>query len=161
MNLSGHEFFHGLGLAFVAVSIGWSEPVAAQDDPVSVPDLRGEWSASAGHVVHTSGSVSDLARDVEVFYITVDTQTDATFSATQRARAKSGIRTGTNDGRPLEGEGPQLIGVIDWDGETVRIVDVGDDTNYLCRAAVNEMRCTYWETGAEAIAGRVIFQRSR
>ncbi len=46
--------------------------------------------------------------------------------------------------------------------KSVRALDEGfHQRDGSCRAAVNEMRCTYWETGAEAIAGRVIFQRSR
>ncbi|WP_421726058.1 hypothetical protein [Bauldia sp.] len=118
---------------------GYSAPAVSQD----VPSLVGTWISTH----HTQSSQGFTTIEVE---LVIDEQQDGLFNGQVSWRLLEIGDSGSED----------VLGVIDWDNETVVIVNV-NDTGYIQARLVNDvtMEHVYYESGANAVVSRGVWQK--
>ena len=140
----------------IAISAIWfANAAVAQDAP---PSLLGTWVTTKGELAHWEGSVKDHSGSVGT--LTVEEQVGGAFRGTMHW-------DNDRSGPEFEGKAGEhhvqaetVVGVIDWDNETVYWVDHDDETTYRARLVDNNtMHMIALEPGAHAVAVRMIMVR--
>ena len=126
----------------------------------TVPNLEGIWIKTDGQIRYWNGEINDFPDSYEISQIEIEAQIGAVFEAYQSSIAIEGAHQGRQGAAPISSDRLPMLGVIGWDGTTVRIGDIGDTTSYQCTLVEQDtMHCTLLEAGDHALAGRVVLER--
>jgi hypothetical protein len=139
--------------AVVAVFLA-SAAAAAEEAGQVIPNLIGKWTAEY-KVFSPRGFVESSN------VLTVTEQDGPYFRGNHVWTVKKGSKDlVTQHGKIVTSEKEPIIGVIDFDGKTVRIVEQGDTGRFDGRVAgPNKMELVHTEGGAEALLYRAVFIR--
>lgn len=134
------------------------------DDPqnttVPIPNLEGKWVNTEGRIIYWNKQISNIPEDYETAQFEIKGQNGAVFEAYLSVIPKSPEHPGRHGSDPLPPTALPLLGVIDWDGKSVLMTDIGDNTIYKCTiTGENTMQCMVWESGDHALAGRILLER--
>ncbi|MEM7445641.1 MAG: hypothetical protein AAF414_20130 [Pseudomonadota bacterium] len=144
-------------LAVAVMSTVPHQPASANEP---VPNLEGIWAKTDGQIRYWDGQINTFPQSYEISQIEITDQEGAVFEAYQSSVAIEGAQQGRHGTEPISSDRLPMLGVIDWDGVSVRIADIGDTTAYECTLVDDDtMYCTLWEAGDHALAGRVVLER--
>ena len=131
-----------------------SAVAVAEETGQAIPNLVGKWTAE--YKVFSPHGVVESSNVLTV------TEQDGPYI---RGNHVWTIRNGpkglvTQHGKAITSEMEPIIGVIDFDGKTVRIVEKGDTGRFDGRVAgQHKMELVHTEGGAEAFVYRAVFTR--
>ena len=120
--------------------------------------MVGTWVSVEGEIGHWSGTLRPLEETIAT--LEVEAQVGGVFRGT--------IIYDNDESGPefegLDGIGHVLVepvlGVVDWDGETIVVVDIGDQTIHRGRLVdANTMEVIAYEAGDYAVVNRMILVR--
>jgi len=129
-----------------------SAAAAAEEEAQGIPNLVGKWTAEY--------KVFSPRGFIESTNVLTVTEQDGPYI---RGNHVWTVRKGPKDlitqrGKVVGSEKEPIIGVIDFDGKTVRIVERGDTGRFDGRVAgPNKMELIHTEGGAEAFVYRAVF----
>ena len=134
------------------------------DDPQNttapIPNLEGIWVNAEGQVIYWNKKISTIPEDYETAQFEIKGQNGAVFEVDLSIIPKSPEHPGRHGSDVLPKTALPLLGVIDWDGTSVWMTDIGDNTIYKCTiTGENTMQCMAWESGDHALAGRILLER--
>ncbi|MCB9283898.1 MAG: hypothetical protein H6563_07495 [Lewinellaceae bacterium] len=136
---------------------GADEP---QNTTAPIPNLEGIWVNTYGRIIYWNKTISTIPEDYETAQFEIKGQNGAVFEAYQSLIPKSSEHPGRHGSDALPKTALPLLGVIDWDGMSVWMTDIGDNTIYKCTiTGENTMQCMVWESGDHALAGRILLER--
>ena len=127
---------------------------AAEEAGQVIPNLVGKWTAEY--------KVFSPRGYIESSNVLTVTEQDGPYI---RGHHVWTVRKGPKDlitqhGKAVTSEKEPIIGVIDFDGKTVRIVEQGDTGRFDGRiVGPNKMELVHTEGGAEALVYRAVFTR--
>ena len=132
-------------------------PALAQAQ-TEAPDLVGTWVSVEGEIGHWSGTLRPLEETVAT--LEVEAQLGGVFRGTiTYDNDESGPEFEGRDGirhRLVE----PVLGVVDWDGQTIVVVDQWDETIHRGRLVdANTMEVIAYEAGDYAVVNRMILVR--
>lgn len=134
----------------------------SQNPSSSIPNLEGIWVNTHGQVIYWNKKISNIPEDYETAQFDIKGQNGGVFEAYLTIIPKSSEHPGRHGSDPLPQTALPMLGVIDWDGKSVMMTDIGDGTIYKCRiTGENAMECMLWESGDNAIAGRILLERKQ
>lgn len=138
-----------------------TQPVDNQSNiSISTPNLEGIWVKTDGQVIYWNKETSNFPRDYETAQVEIKGQKGAVFEAYQSSIPKSPEHPGRHGSDSIPKTALPLLGVVDWDGKSVLMTDIGDNTIYKCTiTGENTMQCMVWESGDNALAGRILLER--
>lgn len=122
------------------------------------PDMVGTWVSVEGEIGHWSGTLRPLGETIAT--LEVEAQVGGVFRGTIiYDNDESGPEFEGRDGiRHLLVE--PVLGVVDWDGETIVVVDRWDQTIHRGRLVdANTMEVIAYEAGDYAVVNRMILVR--
>jgi hypothetical protein len=131
-----------------------SAAAAAEEAGQVIPNLVGKWTAEY--------KVFSPRGFVESSNVLTVTEQDGPYI---RGNHVWTVRKGPKDlitqhGKAVTSEKEPIIGVIDFDGKTVRIVEQGDTGRFDGRVVgPNKMELVHTEGGAEALVYRAVFTK--
>ena len=140
-------------LVSMVVAVFLASAAAAAEEAV-IPNLVGKWTAEY--------KVFSPRGYIESSNVLTVTEQDGPYIRgnhvwTARKGPKDLI---TQHGKAITSEKESIIGVIDFDGKTVRIVEQGDTGRFDGRVmGPNKMELVHTEGGAEALIYRAVFTR--
>lgn len=142
-------------LISMVVAVFLASPVAAAEEAGQViPNLVGKWTAEY--------KVFSPHGFIESSNVLTITEQDGPYIRgnhvwTVKKGAKDLI---TQHGKAVSSEKEPIVGVIDFDGKTVRIVERGDTGRFDGRVVgLNTMELVHTEGGAEAFVYRAVFTK--
>lgn len=139
--------------AMVVVFLG-SAAAAAAEAEQAIPNLVGKWTAE--YKVYSPRGFVESSNVLTV------TEQDGPYI---RGNHVWTVRKGpkgliTQHGKAVSSEKEPIIGVIDFDGKTVRIVEHGDTGRFDGRVVgPNKMELVHTEGGAEPFVYRAVFTK--
>ena len=154
-----------LGLCFISLVFSQcvDKPQSAEDPQnatAPIPNLEGIWVITDGRLIYANKKISNFPEDYETAEFEIKGQNDGVFEAYLSVIPKSPEHPGRHGSDPLPNTATPSIGVIDWDGKSVLMTDIGDHTIYKCTiTGENTMQCMVWESGDNALAGRILLER--
>ncbi|MRR55590.1 MAG: hypothetical protein EG822_13970 [Deltaproteobacteria bacterium] len=137
----------------VALFLVSAVAVAEETGPV-IPNLVGKWTAEY--------KVFSPRGFVESSNVLTITEQDGPYFRGNHIWAVNKGPKGliTQHGKAITSEKEPIIGVIDFDGKTVRIIEKGDSGRFDGRVAgQNKLELVHTEGGAEAFVYRAVFTR--
>ena len=154
-----------LGLFFISLACSQcvDKPQRAEDPQnatAPIPNLEGIWVNTDGRVIYANKKISNFPEDYETAEFEIKGQNGAVFEVDLSVIPKSPEHPGRHGSDALPQTALPLLGVIDWDGKSVLMTDIGDHTIYKCTiTGENTMQCMVWESGDNALAGRILLER--
>ena len=138
-----------------------TQPAAEpQNTTASIPNLEGIWVNTVGRIIYWNKTITNIPEDYETAQFEIKGQHGPVFEVDLSVIPKSPEHPGRHGADPLPRTVTPSIGVIDWDGKSVLMTDIGDHTNYRCTiTGENTMQCIIWESGDNALAGRILLER--
>ena len=131
-----------------------SAVTAAEEAGQAIPNLIGKWTAEY-KVFSPSGFIESSN------VLTITEQDGPYLRGNHVWTVKKGSKDLiTQHGKAVSSEKEAIIGVIDFDGKTVRIVEQGDTGRFNGRVVgPNKMELVHTEGGAEALVYRAVFTK--
>ena len=154
-----------LSLCFISLALSQCVDKAQraeepQNTTAPIPNLEGIWVNTEGQVIYWNKKISTIPEDYETAQFEIKGQNGAVFEVDLSVIPKSPEHPGRHGSDPLPNTATPSIGVIDWDGKSVLMTDIGDHTIYKCTiTGENTMQCMVWESGDNALAGRILLER--
>jgi len=141
-------------LISIVVAVFLVSAVAAEEAGQVIPNLVGIWTAEY-KVLSPRGFVESSN------VLTITEQDGPYIRGNHVWTVKKGAKDLiTQHGKVVTNEEEPIIGVIDFDGKTVRIVERGDTGGFDGRVVgPNKMELVHTEGGAEALVYRAVFTR--
>lgn len=142
---------------WISTETAYAEQGARHD----APDITGTWRLVAGEVIDWKGGTRDHSGVKGE--LVIDKQTGGVFHG-EMTWDNTGAAAAAefNDGQTLSSVVKnEVLGVIDWDGERVVIVDRDKDTSIYEGRLVNRhtLQMIGFEPGEHAFATRIVFIR--
>ena len=137
----------------VALFLVSAVAVAEETGPV-IPNLVGKWTAE--YKVFSPRGFVESSNALTI------TEQDGPYIRGNHVWAvyKGAKGLITQHGKAITSEKESIIGVIDFDGKTVRIIEKGDSGRFDGRVVgQNKMELVHTEGGAEAFVYRAVFTR--
>lgn len=141
-------------VSMVVAGLLVSTAAAAEKAGQAIPNLLGTWTAEY--------KVSSPRGVIESSNVMTITEQDGPYLRgnhvwTIKKGAKDPV---TQHGKVVTSEKEPIIGVIDFDGRTVRIVEQGDTGRFDGRVVgANKMELVHTEGGDEALVYRAVFSK--
>lgn len=153
--------------AMIFLCFGFSQCVEKKEDTgnsvsPTTPNLEGTWLKTDGQVIYWNKEISYFPKSYETAQLEIRGQVDGVFEAYQKTIPLREDHPGKHGDQALPKTELLLLGTIAYDGKTVMMTDVGDNTFYQCTLTdENTMQCVVWEGGDNALAGRIILKRQK
>lgn len=142
-----------------AVALAFIAPTASLAQS-PLPDLQGVWTKTEGSIIYWNSEINDFDAHYDIAQIEITEQHGEVFKAFQTTIAKGEAQPGFHGDTAITTPRLPMLGVIGWDGQGVTLADIDDTTVHRCVLAdADTMRCTVYEAGERALAGRFVMKR--